>query len=128
MKKGLRRWITAFIGGTSVSKRRKRNGQLLAAELLESRLVPSASWPFVESIDRTAPPGPITSDSAVSYTVTFSKPVTGVTASAFGLSFSGSVDGTIGPMTPVNGSVYDVSVESITGSGTLGLNLVDNNS
>ena len=38
----------------------------------------------------------------------------------------GAATGTVSQVTPANGSVYIVTVNGITGNGTLGLNLVDN--
>ena len=94
---------------------------------VENRTLPSA-WPYVVSIDRTTPAGPITNAAAVNYTVTFSEAVTGVNSSDFQVVTSGSVMGTLTQVTPVSSSVYTVTVSGITGNGTLGLNLVDNGS
>ena len=58
------------------------------------------------------------------YRVTFSKPVTGVTADQFSVTTTGALSGTgITGVIPLNGSstVYDVTVASGFGSGTLGL-------
>src|SRR5260370_34616398 len=95
-------------------------------EELESRVVLSA--PSVLSIARAAPLGPTTSAGSVNYTVTFSEAVTGVDATDFQLVRTGSVAATLTQVTPVSASVYTVTGGGITGSGTLGLNLVDNNS
>ncbi len=84
--------------------------------------------PFVQSINRTTPAGPVTNASSVSYTVTFSEAVTGVAASDFQLAMTGTATGTVSQVTPVNGSVYTVTVSGVLGNGTLGLNLVDNGS
>jgi hypothetical protein len=83
--------------------------------------------PTVLSINRTNPPGPITSDSSVTYTVTFNEPVTGVDASDFSLALNG-VTASTPVVTPVSQSVYTVTINGISGTGTLGLNLVDNGS
>lgn len=84
--------------------------------------------PVVESINRSVPTGPNTSESSVRYQVTFSADVVGVDPSDFQLVFTGSANAT----TPVDvfgsGAVYTVMVNGITGNGTLGLNLVDDNS
>jgi VCBS repeat-containing protein len=56
------------------------------------------------------------------FTVTFSESVTGVVASDFTVSGSGTANTGI-TVTPVNGSVYTVTVHGVTGDGTLGLNL-----
>ncbi len=84
--------------------------------------------PFVQSINRTTPLGPITNATTVNYTVTFSDSVTGVNATDFQLAFGGTAGATITQVTPVSGAVYIVTVSAITGNGTLGLNLVDNGS
>jgi len=82
--------------------------------------------PFVQSINRSTPAGPITNATTVSYTVNFSEPVTGVDPTDFQLALTGTVAATLAQVTPVSGAVYTVTVNGITGSGTLGLNLVDN--
>ena len=85
------------------------------------------TFPTVTSINRLNPVGSVTSVSSVSYAVVFSAPVTGVDPTDFvavgtGASASGpiSVSG--------SGSSYTVTVNGISGIGTLGLNLVDNSS
>lgn len=96
-----------------------------------------AGLPFagqVYSIDRTAPvvssivrvdPTP-TALASVSWTVTFSKNVTGVDVTDFALAQAGGVSGAlITGVTPVSGSVYTVTASTGSGNGTLGLNLVD---
>ena len=84
--------------------------------------------PFVQSINRNVPTGPVTDASTVSYTVTFSEAVTGVGAADFQLALSGTLATTLTQVTPVSGSVYTVTISGITGNGTLGLDLVDNGS
>lgn len=83
--------------------------------------------PQVVSINRTTPPGPNASGSSVTFTVMFSKPVTGVDASDFSVAATG-VTSTGLTVTPVSGSVYTVTVNGLSGTGTLGLNLADNGS
>ncbi len=61
--------------------------------------------------------------SSESYTVTFSESVTGVDSSDFTAMTTGSVADTGIMVTPVSGSVYTVTVDGVTGDGTLGLNL-----
>ncbi len=82
--------------------------------------------PFVQSINRASPAGPDTNASSVNFTVTFSKPVTGVNATDFQLALTGTASATVGQVTPVSGAVYTVTVSAITGIGTVGLNLADN--
>lgn len=83
--------------------------------------------PVVVSIDRTAPPGPNTSEGGVKYTVTFNESVTGVDASDFTLSLAG-VTATTPVVVSGSGATYVVTINGISGVGTLGLNLVDNGS
>ncbi len=85
-----------------------------------------SSWPFVESIDRTTPAGTVTNAASLAYTVTFNKTVTGVNAGDFQLATTGTVAATVSQVTPVSDSVYTVTVTVTAGSGTLGLDLVDN--
>ncbi len=83
--------------------------------------------PFVQSINRTNPSSATTSTNSVTFTATFSESVTGVTSNAFTLTETGGVTASSPTVTPVNASVYTVTVSGITGTGTLGLNLVDTN-
>ncbi len=101
---------------------------LLRFEELEDRTLPSGGYPYVQSINRTNPASAVTNGTSVTFTVTFSEVVTGVAASDFQLALGGTATGTVSQVTPVNGSVYTVSVSGVSGNGTLGLNLVDNGS
>jgi hypothetical protein len=82
--------------------------------------------PQVISINRTSPVGPITSASSVTFTVTFNKPVTGVSLADFAEVTGGSLVFSTLSISALSTSVYTVTVSGITGTGTLGLNLVDN--
>ena len=66
---------------------------------------------------------PLVDADSVQFSITFSKPVTGLSTSNFAV----SGDGTTGTVTAVSaaGGSYTVTVSGITGSGTLGLNVVD---
>jgi hypothetical protein len=68
-----------------------------------------------------------TAAASVDFTVTFSEPVTGVDATDFAIAATGVTGAFI---TGVSGgpTTYTVTVNRGTGSGTLGLNLVDDNS
>jgi Bacterial Ig-like domain len=80
--------------------------------------------PFVQSIDRaTSSP---TNATSLSWTVTFTRAVTGVDATDFQLAASGVSGASITGVTG-SGTTYTVTASSGTGSGTLGLNLVDDN-
>jgi hypothetical protein len=64
----------------------------------------------------------LASASAVAYTVTFNQSVTNVDISDFALTSTGSASGTISSVTG-SGSTYTVTVGSITGDGTIRLDL-----
>jgi hypothetical protein len=82
--------------------------------------------PQVVSITRTTPASQFTGGAnRVTYTVTFNRAVTGVDPSDFQTVTTGDV--TAGSITTMgSGSSYQVTVSGIAGSGTLGLNLMDN--
>ena len=71
--------------------------------------------------------GPVTTNSdSLQWGVTFDKPVYGVSAADFALAGAG-VTGTIASLTG-GGTSYIVTVSDVCGTGTLGLNLVDDDS
>ena len=76
--------------------------------------------PTVLSINRYSPTTQNTSNTSVVFRVTFSEPVTGVNASDFSL--KGTATGSISSVSG-SGSIYDIHVASITGAGSLGLDL-----
>ncbi len=88
--------------------------------------------PFVQSINRANPATVAANGPSVSYTVTFSKDVTGVDElnpnHDFTLVTTGGISGAAITSVSGSGSVYTVTISGITGSGTLGLNLVDDGS
>jgi hypothetical protein len=88
--------------------------------------VPDTDPPGVLSISR-ADPSP-TNASTVNFTITFDEDVTGVDTTDFFVVLTGSATGSISSVTPVSASIYTVSVGSVSGNGTLGLDLVDDNS
>jgi len=76
--------------------------------------------PSVTAIDTVgSSPNNASSDQ---FSLTFSEPVTGVTASAFTLADTGTAAGTIASISG-SGSAYTVTVNNVTGDGTLGLDL-----
>jgi glucose/arabinose dehydrogenase/PKD repeat protein len=82
--------------------------------------------PTVQSVNRVgASP---TNAASVSWTVTFSETVTGVDAADFALVTTGSVSGAAISSVTGQGSQYSVTASTGSGSGTLGLNVVDNDS
>jgi MSHA biogenesis protein MshQ len=89
------------------------------------------------TIDRTAPavssivtasPNPTAGASSVSWTVTFSESVTGVDAADFSLVQSGGVSGAGITSVTGSGTTWTVTANTGIGLGSLGLNLVDNDS
>jgi hypothetical protein len=84
------------------------------------------AYPHVVSINRTTPASHSTAGGSVTFTVSFSEAVTGVSTSDFAVAVTGTAAATLGQASPVNGSVYTVAVNNIAGNGTVGLNLVDN--
>ncbi|MGP1383813.1 MAG: beta strand repeat-containing protein [Thainema sp.] len=81
--------------------------------------------PEVSSINRSGS-NPTSADS-VTFNVNFSESVTGVNAGDFSLATTGTASGSIASVSG-SGSSYTVTVNGISGDGTLGLNLVDNDS
>ncbi|MGV3639626.1 MAG: T9SS type A sorting domain-containing protein, partial [Adhaeribacter sp.] len=79
--------------------------------------------PAVSSINRQSPAGQTTNATSLTFRATFSEAVTGVDAADFLVVLTSSATGTIGTVTPVSGSTYDVTVTGVGGNGTVGLNL-----
>ncbi|MEI6946353.1 autotransporter-associated beta strand repeat-containing protein [Paraflavisolibacter sp. H34] len=79
--------------------------------------------PTVTAITRQAPATENTSDSLLTYRVQFSENVQDVDVSDFALTPGGSITGTVASVTPVSGAAYDVVVNSISGEGTLRLDI-----
>src|SRR5262249_54810521 len=103
------------------SKRRLRFQPLEERHLL-------AAYPVLQSLNGTNPVSLSTNQNNVSYTATFSSPVTGVDASDFSVVKTGSVATTSLQVTRVSTQVYTVTIGGISGTGSVGLNLVDNGS
>ena len=82
------------------------------------------AYPIVESIDTVG--ANLTNATSVQYAVTFSENVTNVRAADFTLASDGAA-GTIASVSG-SGSTYTVTVNNVSGNGTLGLDLVDNDS
>ena len=79
--------------------------------------------PAVASILRKQPLGSLTNASNLVYRVTFSKIVTGVDTNDFALVTSGTVSASIISVSSVSGAIYDVTLSSVSGSGSLRLDL-----
>lgn len=71
------------------------------------------------ALDGTSP----TTNSSVSFTVTFSEDVTGLDLADFNLLTGGSVSGTLQSLVQLTGNTWRVTVSGITGQGSLGLSL-----
>lgn len=88
---------------------------------------PCVTFPTVTSIN-TAGANPTAPATAVAWTVTFSASVTGVDATDFALVPSGGVSGASITGVTGSGTTWVVNANTGSGTGTLGLNLVDNDS
>jgi hypothetical protein len=91
-------------------------------------VVPDTTAPLLLSITQTDPT--LTNASTVHYTVTFAESVTGVDASQFSLATTGVSGASITDVTEVsgsNGTQYDVTVNTGSGDGTVGLDLAGAN-
>jgi hypothetical protein len=86
--------------------------------------------PKVLSINRLSPVDAATEAASVTYAVTFSEPVIGVVPSVFQLVLAGTTASSTVVISPSGSynSVYNVTVNNISGTGTVGLNLVDDGS
>src|SRR5262245_24291159 len=116
----LRRQLNSLTG-SSHSRRRASVRPLI--EEFEKRLTPAA--PSVVSINRVAPVA-FTNAASLDFAVTFSQPVTGVDTADFQVVKTGTIS-TASVQVTGSGATYTLSVGGITGNGTVGLNLVDNN-
>jgi autotransporter-associated beta strand protein len=108
--------VTNPLGGVGTG-----NGNFTAGQVYSVDKTP----PVVNSIVRAgASP---TNATAVAFTVTFSETVTGVDASDFALAATGLTGAAILGVTG-GGMTYTVTVNNYSGAGTLGLNLLDDDS
>ena len=124
----LESWIRnicqSLVFGAKTKSRRQRLRH--AVESLEIRLMPSSvSIPTVTSINVVGSTD--NNQTTEAWTATFSQSVTGVAPTDFVLVPSGNVGATLTQVSG-SGSVYTITASGITGNGTLGLNLVDNDS
>ncbi|MGF7184915.1 putative repeat protein (TIGR02543 family) [Desulfitispora alkaliphila] len=88
------------------------------------KFIPDTEPPYVEEISRHNPKSAQTSASSVVYRVKFNEIVVGVTVDDFKLYTTGNVTGAIATITKIDGKTYDVLVDSVTGTGTLRLDLI----
>ena len=108
------------------NRKARRASSIPRLELLkfEDRIVPAVPFSpaFPNALSITAGSGAVTN--SASFIVTFNQPVIGVDAADFNIINTGTVaNGTILSVTG-SGATYTVNVTGITGTGTLGLNLV----
>ena len=81
--------------------------------------------PSVSSIVRQNPTSETTNSSSVVFRVTFNESVSGLDTTDFTLTKTDTADGTVASVSSVSGSTYDVTVNAISGVGTLRLDLND---
>ncbi|MEG4066573.1 Ig-like domain-containing protein, partial [Microcoleus sp. Pol11C2] len=84
------------------------------------------TFPTVTSINRLDPSP--TAAATATYSINFSEDVTGVDVSDFTLVPNDVTGASIGTLTTVDAKTYQLEVNTGTGSGTIGLNLVDDDS
>ncbi|MDR0351890.1 MAG: Ig-like domain-containing protein, partial [Opitutaceae bacterium] len=79
--------------------------------------------PAIASIVRHTPAAIAIIADTVVFRATFTEPVAGVDAADFTVTATGATQGTVASVQPVSDSVYDITVNGITGEGTLRLDL-----
>ncbi len=79
--------------------------------------------PAMIASNRDDPTTTTTGATSVTFRVTFNDPVTGVDASDFLVTTTGSVVGTVTSVTSLSAVAYNITVGSISGSGTIRLDL-----
>jgi len=95
------------------------------SQLIDSYVIGTLPTASVSTVTRASPNPSNAVD--VNFTVTFSEAVTGVDVSDFSLTTSGVLGPTVSGVSG-SGSIYTVTVNTGSGSGTLGLNVIDNDS
>lgn len=103
-----------------------REGKTQSSPVTVPPITEDSLAPVVTSITRLCEEQ--TTASMVQFRVTFSEPVTGLDASDFALSRTGSVAANSTFSLSGSGTSWIVTVDGVSGSGTLGLNLIDNDS
>jgi hypothetical protein len=79
--------------------------------------------PAVSSIERQTPSAAETNATSVVFRVTFNKSVSGVDTSDFTLTTTGTAAGAIDSVSAASGTTIDVTVDTVSGDGTLRLDL-----
>ena len=99
------------------------DGKTTSAPVKAPPITEDSTAPTVIGITRQAEP--LTRGGSVPFQVTFSEPVTGVDATDFRVVRSGSVTANTTVSVSGSGASYTVTVAGVGGAGTLGLNLID---
>jgi hypothetical protein len=110
-------------GSYSVYATAQASGSTVSTNSATNTFTVDATPPTVLSINRQSPTVNFTNATTLTYRITFSEAVSGVSANDFSLSSSGTATGTTSAVTVVSTSVYDVTVTSARGDGTLRLDL-----
>ncbi|HOY21930.1 MAG TPA: fibronectin type III domain-containing protein, partial [Cellvibrio sp.] len=71
----------------------------------------------------TAPTGAVSTDTSVNFTVAFNKSVSNISTDDFALGMTGSANGSVASVSASSGSSVTVTVNGITGNGTIKVNL-----
>jgi hypothetical protein len=114
--------ITGLSTGTPATVTATIGGSAITSALPTLTVMPRV---YVVSLSRTSPITTWTTANAVTYTITFSGAVSGVSPSSFVAATTGGVTDTGISVTPISSSVYTVTVNGISGNGTLGVNFID---
>ena len=116
---------TALASGTyAVYATAQLSGQTVSAHSNTITFTVDATAPTVVSSTRQSPTAATTNASSLTFRVTFSESVTGVNATDFTLTTTaGTVSSSGRTVAAVSGSVYDVTVSGVSGSGTVRLDL-----
>lgn len=91
-----------------------------------SKVIFDKASPSVSSIVRQLPTAQVVNATTVTYRVSFSEAVTGVGTSSFLLTTSGATTATIASVSSASATIIDVTVNGISGNGTLRLDLKNN--
>ena len=101
------------------------NANLIITTAGTGSLLVDGAPPVVTSITRSAPVAATTNATSVTFRVTFNEAVSNVDLTDFSL--SGTAVGTLASVTPVSTTIYDVTVNTISGDGALNLDFGVNN-
>jgi len=112
--------FVALPAGTTIKDGSGNNADLSGFTAIDTGVQVDTTAPSISSISLAS--GSPNHGSSEAFTVTFSEAVTGVDATDFTATTSGASDTGISVL-PVSGSVYTVTINGVTGDGTVGLNL-----